>query len=167
MRPARCATSTAPCTRDRLGRLVDDALMRRIVTIDGLTETFAELSEGSRRSRAMARVLAGRGAEWDDAESPPEARLVRWLLEAGFPRPVQQERVDRFRVDLAYPDRGVFIEYDGFDAHVTRTAFDHDRRRGNALALRPGSIVLRFTSSSTREEVVRDVTAAYEWAAAA
>jgi very-short-patch-repair endonuclease len=154
-------------SRDVLGGLVDDALMRKLVTIAALNETFAELRQGSRRSRGMARVLAERGVEWDDADSPPEARLVRWLVEAGLPQPVQQERIDRFRVDLAYPGRGVFIEYDGFDAHVTRTAFDHDRRRGNALALRPGAIVLRFTSSSTREEVVRDVTAALERTAAA
>jgi very-short-patch-repair endonuclease len=152
---------------ERLGELVDHALMRRMVTVDRLSETFAELRTGSRRSRDMAYVLSQRGAEWDDADSPPEARLVRWLVDAGFPRPVQQAGVDRFRVDLAYPDRGVFIEYDGFDVHATRSSFDHDRRRGNALALRPGAIVLRYTSSSTREEVVRDVTAALDRAAAA
>jgi hypothetical protein len=151
----------------RLGRLVDEALMRRITTIDDLAGTFAELRRGARHSRSMARVLTDRGAEWDAAASAPEARLVRWLVAAGFPRPVQQERVDPYRIDLAYPDRGICIEYDGFDAHTTRTAFDHDRRRGNALALRPATIVLRYTSSSTREEVVRDVTAAFARTAAA
>jgi hypothetical protein len=148
--------------RDRLGRLVDDALMRRITTVAELSETFAEVRRGSRRGRAMVGLLAERGAEWDAAASPPEARLVRWLVEAGFPLPEQQHRIDRFRIDLAYPSRGVCIEYDGFDAHITRSRFDHDRRRGNALALRPGTIVLRYTSVSTREEVVRDVTTAFE-----
>ncbi len=52
------------------------------------------------------------------------------------------------------------MEYDGFGAHTTRSAFDADRRRQNALVLRDGLMVLRFTSASTREEVVRDVAAA-------
>jgi very-short-patch-repair endonuclease len=150
----------------RLGWIVDDALMRRLVTIGELAETHAELRRGSRRSRAMARVLSERGAEWDDADSPGEARLVRWLRAAGLPAPVQQHEVDGYRVDLAYPDHGVLIEYDGFDAHSTRTRFDHDRKRGNRLALRPGATVLRYTSASTQEEVVRDVTAALRRAAA-
>jgi very-short-patch-repair endonuclease len=141
----------------RLARAVDDALMLRLVRIDVLAEVHAELRRGSRRSRGMARILAERGAEWDDAESPGEARLVRWLVAAGLPRPVQQHSVDGFRVDLAYPELGVFIEYDGFDPHSTRTRFDHDRRRANHLALRPGATILRFTSASTQEEVVRDV----------
>ncbi len=59
----------------------------------------------------------------------------------------------------------MFLEYDGFEAHRTRTAFDGDRRRAHALALVAGATVLRFTSASTREEVVRDVTAALERAA--
>jgi very-short-patch-repair endonuclease len=150
----------------RLGRIVDDALTRKLVTIRELAETYGELRRGSRRSRAMGRVLAERGAEWDDADSPREARLVRWLTDAGLPPPVQQHAVDGYRVDLAYPVHGVFIEYDGFDPHASRTTFDHDRRRQNVLTLRAGATVLRFTSASTREEVVRDVTAALRHAAA-
>jgi very-short-patch-repair endonuclease len=144
----------------RLARIVDDALMRKAASITVLAEVHAELRRGSRRSRGMARILADRGAEWDDAESPGEARLVRWLVGAGLPRPVQQHAVDGYRVDLAYPDHGVFIEYDGFDPHSTRSRFDRDRRRANHLALHAGVTLLRFTSASTREEVVRDVTAA-------
>jgi hypothetical protein len=149
----------------RLGRMVDDALVRKLVTITELAETHAELRRGSRRSRVMARVLSERGVEWDDADSRPEARLVRWLVEAGLPPPVQQHRVDRYRVDLAYPELNLLVEYDGFDAHTTRTSFDHDRRRGNRLVLE-GATVLRYTSASTREEVVRDVTTLMARAAA-
>jgi very-short-patch-repair endonuclease len=149
----------------RLGHLVDDALIRKVVTIAELGDTYAALRRGSRHGQAMARVLADRGAEWHQADSRPEARLVRWLVEAGLPPPVQQHRVDRYRVDLAYPELNLLIEYDGFDAHTTRTSFDHDRRRGNRLVLE-GATVLRYTSASTREEVVRDVTTVMARAAA-
>jgi very-short-patch-repair endonuclease len=144
---------------DWLDRLVDDALVRKLLTVAEFGETFGELRRGSRRGRAMARVLAQRGVEWDDADSAPEARLVRWLVEAGLPPPEQQHRIGRFRVDLAYPSRRLVVEYDGFDAHTTRRAFDHDRRRQNDLVLRAGVVVLRYTSASTREEVARDVGA--------
>ena len=73
--------------------------------------------------------------------------------------------VGGYQVDWAYPEERVFLEYDGFDSHSTRTAFDDDRRRANALALVAGATVLRFTSASTREEVVRDAMAALERAA--
>ncbi len=65
----------------------------------------------------------------------------------------------RYRIDLAYPDLRIAIELDGWAVHGTRGAFDHDRARGNELAL-AGWTLLRFTSSSTWIEVVRTVEAA-------
>ena len=149
----------------RLGRLVDDALSRRLTTVDELRAAYEALRGGQRPIRAMGRVLAARGDEWAAAESAWEARLVRWLVEAGLPPPVQQYAVDGYRVDLAYPERNVFIEFDGFAVHAPRSRFDRDRHRANVLQLRTGALVLRFTSTSTREEVVRQVTAALRRAA--
>jgi very-short-patch-repair endonuclease len=143
----------------RLGRLVDELLMRKATTITELQAVHRRLRRGSRPSLALARVLVDRGAEWDDADSTGEAKLVRWLIAADLPAPVQQHVVDRYRVDLAYPEFQVFIEYDGFAVHATRTNFDSDRARDNALQL-SGRVVLRYTSRSTRGQVVRDVTAA-------
>ncbi len=88
---------------------------------------------------------------------------MRWLTDAGLPRPVQQHRVvvdgRNLRLDAAYPDLGIAIEYDGWDAHRTRTRFDSDRARGNDLEIR-GWMVLRFTSTSSRRDVVEATTAA-------
>jgi very-short-patch-repair endonuclease len=144
----------------RLARVVDDALVRRLVTFEELRATYAALRGGRRSIRTIGRILAARGGEASLADSVPEARLVRWLREAGLPEPEQQHRIDAYRVDLAYPSHRLLIEFDGFDAHTSRSAFDEDRRRQNALVLRDGLLVLRFTSASTREEVVRDVAAA-------
>jgi very-short-patch-repair endonuclease len=76
------------------------------------------------------------------------------------PAAVQQHRADRYRIDLAYPEWGVFIEYDGYSGHGSRTGFDRDRRRDNALQLLERAVVLRSTSRSTRDKVVADVTTA-------
>jgi very-short-patch-repair endonuclease len=142
---------------EKLARVVDDALVRKLLTIDELRATYQALRGGRRSIRTIGRILAVRGDEAGLADSVPEARLVRWLREAGLPEPQQQHRIDAYRVDLAFTDHGLLVEYDGFDAHTTRSAFDQDRRRQNELVLRSGLRVLRFTSASTREEVVRDV----------
>ena len=89
--------------------------------------------------------------------------MVRWLTGAGLPPPRQQYRVringKTYKLDLAYPDDLVGMEPDGWDTHGTRTAFDEDRARANALAL-AGWLVLRYTSRSTRDEIVAEVSAA-------
>jgi hypothetical protein len=142
----------------RLGRLVDELLVRRDLSLARLRTVHAEMVRGARPTRPLRQVLAERGVGWDRAESRPEAEIVEWLVAAGLPPPVQQHEVNGYRVDLAYPDQRVFIEYDGFDAHATRSRFDGDRQKANVLQLAAGATVLRYTSASTREEVVRQVT---------
>ena len=78
------------------------------------------------------------------AESPKESELRVLLIEAGLPHPVSQHVVrddrGRFvaRVDLAYPDRLIAIEYEG-DHHRERTQWRTDlarRRRLESLGWR-------------------------------
>ena len=65
-----------------------------------------------------------------------EARLV--MLDGGLPEPLlQYEIVDRdgrlWRVDFAWPDRRVAVEYDGFDWHSSPEALRRDRQKRAAL----------------------------------
>ncbi len=102
-----------------------------------------------------------------EAGSPMES-VLRWLLyAAGLPRPVLQHRVldatGRFlgRVDLAWPERRVVVEFDG-DGHRERRVFVADGRRQNAL-VGAGWTVLRFTSADVRgrpDAVVREIARA-------
>ena len=141
-----------------LRRVLDDAVRRRIVSyasVEGCVEHMRR--RGRRRITVMDRVLeAGLGV--DPGESELEARVGRWLVEGGLPRPVPQLWVvaqgRRFRLDLAYPDRRVGFELDGWEAHGGRHAFDADRERGNELALE-GWCVYRFTARTPRTTVVR------------
>jgi hypothetical protein len=73
-----------------------------------------------------------------EAESPmeSEARLV--MLDGGLPEPVlQYEILDRdgrlWRVDFAWPDCRVAVEFDGFDWHSSREALRKDRQKRAAL----------------------------------
>jgi very-short-patch-repair endonuclease len=81
------------------------------------------------------------------------------LIAGGLPRPVCQYEVfdanGEFvaRLDLAYPDRKLAIEYEG-DHHRERSAFQRDLRRMNRLRTL-GWTVLRFGAADIYREPVR------------
>jgi hypothetical protein len=74
-----------------------------------------------------------------ESESPMESEARLAMLDGGLPPPVlQYEIVDRnwqtWRVDFAWPDRMVAVEYDGFDWHSDPDALRRDRQKRAALA---------------------------------
>ncbi len=60
---------------------------------------------------------------------------------------------ERFRLDFAYPDQKIAIEYDGWEWHSSRSAFDRDRRRDRMLQL-AGWTVLRITSQTSDSDLL-------------
>jgi len=140
---------------------LDEALRRKLTSLALLQRVFLDLANrGRRRSTVMRRLLEARLPGFDPGDSDMEVKLVRWITSAGLPRPVQQHRVQvgprTFRLDLAFPDLMIGIEYDGWEPHRTRRAFDRDRARQNPLEI-VGWLILRYTSASTREVVIREV----------
>ena len=138
-----------------LGRLVDDALRRRLTTLDELRE--AALGAGRRGCRSSVRPRS-RQADFRRATVPRRSSSPASSLPASRAGPPAPGRAGGrvYLLDLAYPDRRVGIEYDGWDAHRTRSAFDGDRARGNDLAL-AGWTVLRFTSATPEHQIVAAV----------
>ena len=97
------------------------------------------------------------------AESPPESWL-RWVCHnAGLPPPEPQFWVECahgrwFRLDLAWPEFRLGLEYDGVEFHTGR-ALTNDRARHNALAAQ-GWTVLSVTAPmfwDGREQLIRQV----------
>lgn len=147
-----------------LGRMLDDALRRRLVRLDRLSSCVARLAKSpGRRPAAVQELLAERLPGYDPGESDLETRVLRALVAAGLPAPVQQHRVRiggrTFRIDLAFVAVKLAIELDGWEFHSSRSAFDDDRTRANALVA-AGWTLLRFTSRSTDAEIVACVRAA-------
>ncbi len=62
-------------------------------------------------------------------------------------------RGERFRLDLAYPDRRLGLEYLGFDPHRSRGSFDRDFRRDRLLK-GVGWDLVYFTGGSTERDVL-------------
>lgn len=113
--------------------LLDRLVSSGIVRLDAVRDAVAGLprGRGSRRAREVAGLADGL------AESPPETRLRLLMLRAGLPSPVAQFRVfddDGLigRVDFAYPELKLAIEYDGL-WHAVTGQFAKDRGRLNRL----------------------------------
>jgi very-short-patch-repair endonuclease len=92
---------------------------------------------GIKRARRALAVADGR------SESPMESRLRVILLDAGLPPPDVQVWVGDRRIDMAYRDVKLGIEYDG-DTHRDRLV--EDNRRQNWLVA-AGYVLLRFTAA--------------------
>lgn len=154
---------TGQLSLGQIARALDAGLVRHEVTVWSVERSLSALRQAPGRHPSKLWTLVGeRTTESGRADSRPEIRILRVLSDAGLPEPALQHRVkvggQRYRLDLAYPDQKVAIEYDGWDAHRSRTSFDSDRKRDRLLQL-AGWVVLRFTSQTSDAEVVETLRA--------
>jgi very-short-patch-repair endonuclease len=117
-----------------------DALLRRgVIDLDEVRRYLRARAGWPGADRAAHAIDLAR-----PAESPMETRLRLLLVDGGCPTPNVQYVVGRYRLDLAYPQLKLGIEYDG-DHHRERAVFRRDVERLNALRAH-GWTVLRFTA---------------------
>jgi hypothetical protein len=111
---------------------------------------------GAQRARRAVHLADAR------AESPPESRLRVVLALAGLvavPPHVVRDPAGNFvaRVDLAFPEHRVAVEYDGA-WHAGRTQFAADRRRLNRLVAAGWTVVhVTAVELADPDAVVRQV----------
>lgn len=147
---------------DGLGRALDEALRRRITSLSAMHAVALRFGIAPGRSpKTMHEALRLRIPGYDPGDSDLETWVWMTIQEAGLPLPVRQHPVDvngrRFIIDLAYVEEKISIEVDSFTWHGPRSAFDADRARGNLISL-AGWTRLHYTSRSTTEDIVRDLT---------
>jgi hypothetical protein len=118
---------------------VDDA----VCAVDQLIATglvgLEQIRRLAGRARGPASARARAVCDLADglAGSPQETRLRLLILRSGLPAPVAQHRVlvngrEVARVDFAWPERKVAVEYDGL-WHAEPGQFAKDRQRLNRL----------------------------------
>ncbi|ORV14050.1 hypothetical protein [Mycobacterium celatum] len=120
--------------RPRALATLDAAL--RSGTCDRRQLRAAAARQAGRRGIVKVRELIPLAAAESESPMESEARLA--MLDGGLPPPVlQYEIVDRnwqtWRVDFAWPDRRVAVEYDGFDWHSGPEDLRRDRQKRTAL----------------------------------
>ncbi|MDQ3898758.1 MAG: type IV toxin-antitoxin system AbiEi family antitoxin domain-containing protein [Actinomycetota bacterium] len=129
---------------------LEDALMRRLVSLALLARTIERLGGPGRNG---AGVLRGLVEERDPATAPTRSRLedelLRVLRQGGLPEPVRQHEVAGVRLDFAYPAIRLAIEADSRTWHGGRLDVQRNSDKGNVLLAR-GWRVLHFTWGDVR-----------------
>jgi len=119
---------------------IDSALRRDLVSLDELRRATTRLATkgrpGGRKFRAAVSARTGTTAL---PESVPERVLAAMLVRQGLPAPVHQFVVRSgdgtfvARVDLAYPEWSIVIEYDSVEHHTGMGAHVRDSARRDAI----------------------------------
>lgn len=140
-RPARTLVDLAgSASKAVLEEAVDDALIRRLVTLDRLKARATALGGSGRKGTLLLQEVLQCWTTGEMAEQVAEMRMVRRLLAGELPKPVLQYMVhdvkDRFvaRLDAAYPEEKVGLEMNGFRWHGSPRRFALDPQRTRRLA---------------------------------
>jgi len=137
---------------------LDDALRRGLVTMDDLRALLRRVGARGRNGAGVLRDLVETRAPGSSAESAAERKMVRQLVQNGLPRPVLQFEVRDAgafvaRVDAAYPQWRIVVEYESYAHHVGRVALVRDNRRRNQVT-RVGWHYLGVTAADLAEGCV-------------
>ncbi|HVF12690.1 MAG TPA: DUF559 domain-containing protein [Actinomycetota bacterium] len=152
----------------RLGTIFDDAIHRRLTTIDDVRALMDESPPGTRGLRGL-RALVAQYDTGPALESALEARLLKLIRQHRLPEPVRQHVVlgpngSKIRLDFAYPHLKLAIECDGFAYHGARGDWQKDLDRGNRLTI-AGWRVIHVTWEQVckhPEAVIRQIRAALD-----
>lgn len=143
-----------------LGKVLDDAKRRRLVTYEEVGACRDEIrARGRRRITVLDEILQRRGVDFDPGDSHREGKLRTWLEDAGL-HPVVQHPVlvagKKRWLDLAFPEEMVAVEYYGIDPHALPERVIDDSRRTTELQL-AGWLVVIITKGTGRKRGVEMV----------
>ncbi len=131
------ASVVGPTTLDLA---VATALRRRLVSHHDLQASFDRLAKRGRPGTSRFReVLALHQSSRAQTESEAEHLILRLLTKQGLPAPTPQYEIRHAdgalvaRVDFAYPDLKIAIEYDSYAHHLGTDAHDRDGARRNTI----------------------------------
>ncbi|MDP9404396.1 MAG: hypothetical protein M3P85_13960, partial [Actinomycetota bacterium] len=134
--PARTLVDlAASASKVVLEEAVDDALIRRLVTLERLKSRAEALRGPGRAGTLLLQEVLRTWTVDDMAEEVAEMRMLRRLLAGDLPKPALQHEVrdgaNRFiaRLDAAYPEEKVGVEMNGFRWHGTPRRFALDPQR--------------------------------------
>ena len=130
-------------------RALDEALHRRMVSLPQLRWALATFGRERHRGTSVLRtLLAERGPGYAPPESEMEAVFYALLEGSDLPPGVRQFWVwdgEMWRrLDYAFPEPALGVEFDGLATHGTREAFQRDRESDRRLQIL-GWRILRFT----------------------
>lgn len=145
----------AVCHPDTVEMALDRALHRGLTTVAHLERFIGRKGKRGRNGVGVLRSLVrGLDAQARAPESVMETKLKQLLRRNGLPTPEFQYEIwhnGRFiaRVDAAYPEHRIAIEYDSYEHHTGRRAIDRDNERRARLS-RINWETIAFTAAALR-----------------
>ena len=129
---------------EQLQAAFDQAEYRRLGSATSV-ETLLARYPGRPGTRPLRRVLEDHRRNGETVtRSLLERRLLALVAKHGLPCPRINRVGPEGELDARWPDQRLVVECDGFAAHGTRRAFEHDRARDRALQV-AGWRVVRIT----------------------
>ena len=127
------------CRRGLVELALENALRRGLVNAAELAAIISRLSRSGRPGGPTLRnLLAARAPDQRPTESEMETLLMQAVRAHGIAEPVRQYKVWNGghcigRVDAAYPEARIAIEYDSDEFHTGRAATAHGQARRHEL----------------------------------
>lgn len=142
-----CDLAATEPPRD-LEHAFQEALYRQILTPEALAGALAR--EPRRKGSPAIRALL---EDPRMTRSEKERALLELIDAAQLPRPITNVRLHGYLVDAYWPAAGLIVEFDGWNAHGHRGAFERDRKRDQVM-LAHGLRVLRVTGRQLGHEPI-------------
>jgi very-short-patch-repair endonuclease len=127
---------------------VQEALYRRVLTSQAANAVLAR--EPTRRGAPVIRALL---SDTRLTRSEKERKMLRLIKQAQLPKPLTNVRIHGYLADLYWPAHQLVVEFDGWDAHGHRLAFESNRKRDQILVA-AGLRVLRVTDRQLEREPI-------------
>ncbi len=130
-------------------RAMENAERRRILDMRAVAAVIERNS--GRRGVAVLRAITLAAREPDDVRRELERLFAELCRRWKLPRPLFNETVAGYEVDVLWPRAKLIIELDSWEFHGQRGPFERDRVRDATLQL-AGYTVLRITWRRLTEE---------------
>ena len=132
------------------GDVIDEALRSRMAS---LSEMWTALSAMPNRpgNQERGRLLHdSRDRPWSELERSGHRLMRRHRIKGWQTNAWVVTAAGGYQVDVLFRDQRVIVEFDGYEFHHDRVAFERDRKRRNELEL-AGYLVLNFTWAQVHE----------------
>ncbi len=153
--PARTIVDLATeSSSSELEHATGDAVATRLMTDHDLEHA---LERAPRNHPGAARLRARLAHDPEfllQTRSVAERVAYPLIIAAGLPRPILNDPIGRYTVDLHWPQYKLIVEVDSFQFHGSRHAFETDRKRDQILTAL-GYTVIRITWHQLQTEPYR------------
>ena len=151
--PARALLDYAPIAAPAaLERSIAEAYALRLTTERELSRMVARNPHRPGVGVLRAELAREQGPRWTRREG--ERQVKELIRRADLPPPLTNVVVAGYEADFFWPQQRLVVEFDGYQFHGHRRAFERDRRRDAAHVL-AGYRVIRITWRQLTEEPLR------------